>query len=118
MAKYIDLEALVNWLKHIPLKDFSDGQGLCRVIMEDDFKAAISSLPESAAADVEPIVRGHWHVIKTSCAGMIATSYQCTVCGKTCATQMRLFHDDAVPTCCCWCGARMDKEAPIGSDTD
>lgn len=47
MAKYIDLEALVNWLKRIPLKDLSDGQGLCRVIMEDDFKSAISSLPET-----------------------------------------------------------------------
>lgn len=57
MAKYIDREALVDWLKHIPLKDLSDGQGLCRVIMEDDFKAAISSLPESAVADVVPVVR-------------------------------------------------------------
>ena len=57
MAKYIDLEALVNWLKHIPLKDLSDGQGLCRVIMEDDFKSAISSLPESAVADMVPVVR-------------------------------------------------------------
>ena len=57
MAKYIDLEALVNWLKHIPLKDLSDGQGLCRVIMEDDLKAAISSLPESAVADMVPVVR-------------------------------------------------------------
>lgn len=57
MAQYIDLEALVNWLKHIPLKDLSDGHGLCRVIMEDDFKAAISSLPESAVADMAPVVR-------------------------------------------------------------
>lgn len=57
MAKYIDREALVNWLKHIPLKDLSDGQGLCRVIMEDDFKAAISFLPESAVADMVPVVR-------------------------------------------------------------
>ena len=57
MAKCIYLEALVNWLKHIPLKDLSDGQVLCRVIMEDDFKAAISSLPESAVADMVPVVR-------------------------------------------------------------
>lgn len=57
MAKYIDLEALVNWLKNIPLKDLSDGQGLCRVIMENDFKTAISSLPESAVADMVPVVR-------------------------------------------------------------
>ena len=37
MAKYIDREALVEWLKRIPLKDLSDGLGLCRVIFEDDF---------------------------------------------------------------------------------
>lgn len=41
MAKYIDREALVEWLKRIPLIDLSDGRGLCRVIMEDDFKKAI-----------------------------------------------------------------------------
>lgn len=66
--------------------------------------------------DVAPVVRGHWHVIKTNCAGMIVTSYQCTVCGKTCATQMRIFHDD-VPMCCCWCGAQMDKER-LNNETD
>ena len=57
MAKYIDLEALVNWLKHIPQKTYPMDRGLCRVIMEDDFKSAISSMPESAVADVVPVVR-------------------------------------------------------------
>lgn len=38
MAKYIDREALIEWLKRIPLTDLSDGRGLCRVIMEDNFK--------------------------------------------------------------------------------
>jgi hypothetical protein len=57
MAKYVDAQALRDWLKHIPLKDLSDGQGLCRVIMEDDFKSAISFLPESAVADMVPVVR-------------------------------------------------------------
>lgn len=46
MAKYIDREALVEWLKRIPLKDLSDGLGLCRVIMEDDFKKAIKKMPK------------------------------------------------------------------------
>ena len=41
MAKYIDREALIDWLKRIRLIDLSDGLGLCRVIMEDDFKKAI-----------------------------------------------------------------------------
>ena len=57
MAKYIDREALVEWLKHIPLIDLSDGRGLCRVIMEDDFKKAIKKMPKGIVADVAPVVR-------------------------------------------------------------
>ena len=60
MAKYIDREALIDWLKRIPLKDFSDGLGLCRVIMEDDFKKAIKEMPKGIIADVEPVKRGRW----------------------------------------------------------
>ena len=56
MAKYIDREALVEWLKRIPLKDLSDGLGLCRVIMEDDFKKAIKKMPKGIVADVAPVV--------------------------------------------------------------
>lgn len=57
MAKYIDREALIAWLKRIPLKDLSDGRGLCRIIMEDDFKRAIKTIPKTAIADVAPVVR-------------------------------------------------------------
>ena len=46
MAKYIDREALIEWLKRIPLKDLSDGLGLCRVIMEDDFEKVIKKMPK------------------------------------------------------------------------
>ena len=56
MAKYIDREALVEWLKRIPLKDLSDGLGLCRIIMEDDFKKAIKKMPKGIIADVAPVV--------------------------------------------------------------
>ena len=38
MAKYIEREALIEWLKHIPLIDLSDGRGLCRVIMEQSHR--------------------------------------------------------------------------------
>lgn len=56
MAKYyIDREAFVEWLKHIPLKDLSDGFGLCRVIMEDDFKKAIKKMPQSIIVDAVPV---------------------------------------------------------------
>ena len=56
MAKYIDRDALVEWLKCVPLKDLSDGLGLCRVIMEDDFKKAIKKMPKGIIADVAPVV--------------------------------------------------------------
>ena len=55
MAKYIDREALVEWLKRIPLKDLSDGLGLCRVIMEDDFKKAIKKMPKGIIIDAVPV---------------------------------------------------------------
>ena len=55
MAKYIDREALIEWLKRIPIIDLSDGRGLCRVIMEDDFKKAIKKMPKGIIADVEPV---------------------------------------------------------------
>ena len=57
MAKYIDREALIEWLKRIPLKDLSDGRGLCRVIMEDDFKKAIKKVPKDIIVDAVPVVR-------------------------------------------------------------
>ena len=113
MAQYIDREAAVKLLRNQALEALEYSTTECEVLA-----SVADELEDFPAADVEPIVRGHWHVIKTSCAGMIVTSYQCTVCGKTCATQMRIFHDDDVPMCCCWCGARMDEEAPNGGDTD
>ena len=57
MAKYINREELVEWLKRIPLKDLSDGLGLCRVIMEADFKRAIQTIPAGTIIDVAPVVR-------------------------------------------------------------
>ena len=55
MAKYVEREALVEWLKRIPLKDLSDGLGLCRVIMEDDFKKAIKNMPKGIIVDAVPV---------------------------------------------------------------
>ena len=60
MAEYIDRDALIEWLKRIPLKDLSDGLGLCRVIMEDDFKKAIKKMPKGIIADVAPVRQGRW----------------------------------------------------------
>ena len=60
MAKYIDREGLIEWLKHIPLKDLSDGLGLCRIIREDDFKKAIKNMPKGIIVDVSPVRHGRW----------------------------------------------------------
>ena len=46
METYIKRDAFIAWLKRIPIKDLSDGLGLCRIIMEEDFKRAIRELPE------------------------------------------------------------------------
>ena len=64
MAKYIDRDALVEWLKRIPLKDLSDGRGLCRVIFEDDFKRAIKKIPKGIIVDVFPVRHGRWMYTK------------------------------------------------------
>ena len=83
MAEYIDREALVEWLKRIPLKDLSDGLGLCRVIMEDDFKKAIKKMPKGIIADVEPARHGRWieKQEKDTFAGYLY-SYECSECGR------------------------------------
>lgn len=60
MAKYIDRDSLIEWLKRIRLIDLSDGLGICRVIMEDDFKKAITNMPENIIVDVAPVRHGRW----------------------------------------------------------
>ena len=57
MDNYIKREALIEWLKRIPLKDLSNGLGLCRVIMEDDFKKAIKNMPKGFIVDAVSVVR-------------------------------------------------------------
>ena len=78
MAKYIDREALVEWLKRIPLKDLSDGRGLCRVIFEDDFKRAIKKIPKGIIVDVAPVRHGRWVEKEKYTFGIM---YDCSLCG-------------------------------------
>ena len=78
IAKYIDREDLVEWLKRIPLKDLSDGRGLCRVIFEDDFKRAIKKIPKGIIADVAPVRHGRW--IEPSRLYYGAKQYECSLC--------------------------------------
>ena len=99
MAKYIEREELVEWLKRIPLKDLSDGLGLCRVIMEEDFKRAIRTIPAGTIIDVAPVRHGQWE----------PGNPICPVCGEN------KFKDldadiwcDWLPDFCPNCGAKMD----------
>ena len=99
MAKYIDREALVEWLKRIPLKDLSDGLGLCRVIREDDFKKAIKKMPKGIIVDVAPVRHGHWETNSDRPDTLI-----CSVC--KCGFDMWK-HDPH--NFCPNCGAKMDE---------
>ena len=96
MAKYIDREALVEWLKRIPLKDLSDGRGLCRVIFEDDFKRAIKKIPKGIIVDVAPVRNGRWR-----CHGDCGVT-ECSVCGWSIEEYVGDY------AYCPNCGARMD----------
>lgn len=93
MAKYIDREALVEWLKRVPLKDLSDGLGLCRVIMEDDFKKAIKKMPKGIIVDVAPVRHGRWKRYGKNLG-------ECSECGEVVSVRNNY---------CPNCGAKMDE---------
>ena len=100
MAKYyIDREGLIEWLKRIPLKDLSDGLGLCRVIMEEDFAKAIKKMPKGIIVDVAPVQHGHWVV-----DGVYVV---CSVCNRFTLSPIV----KRLPTFkyCPYCGAKMEK---------
>ena len=103
MAKYVEREALIEWLKRIPLIDLSDGLGLCRIIMEDDFKKAIKNMPENIIVDVAPVRHGRWidkgeYAVCTECGGRSGTQYD----GVKPISLMTQF--------CPNCGAKMNGE--------
>ncbi len=101
MAKYIDREALIKWLKRIPLKDLSDGLGLCRVIMEDDFKKAIKKMPKGIIVDVAPVRYGRWIHERTEGGFHI---WRCNQCGRGMNA-----NPEGTDLYCYHCGAKMDE---------
>lgn len=103
MAKYIDREALVEWLKRIPLKDLSDGRGLCRVIFEDDFKRAIKKIPKGIIVDVAPVIHGRW--IDPPLYGN--KNCICSECGR-CISIQSSWRGEIMQKYCPNCGAKMD----------
>lgn len=102
--KYIEREELVEWLKRIPLKDLSDGLGLCRVIMEEDFKRAIRTIPAGMIIDVAPVVHGRWNVVE----GLMLDNAICSNCGRRFQAYYEEYHF------CPNCGAKMDGGAEDG----
>ena len=105
MAEYIDRGALIEWLKHIRLIDLSDGLGLCRVIMEDDFKKAIKKMPKSIIADVAPVRHGRWVEKEKYTFGIM---YDCSLC------ENRILDNGHPWNYCPNCGAKMDGGAIDG----
>ena len=99
MDEYIDREALIEWLKCIPLIDLSDGRGLCRVIMEDDFKKAIKKMPKGIIADVAQVRHGRWIEKEKYTFGVM---YDCSICDN------RILDNGHSWKYCPNCGAKMD----------
>ena len=100
MAKYIDRDSLIEWLKRIRLIDLSDGLGICRVIMEDDFKKAIKNMPENIIVDVAPVRHGRWIEKEKYTFGIM---YDCSLC------ENRILDNGNPWNYCPNCGAKMDE---------
>ena len=107
MAEYIKRDAFIAWLKRIPLKDLSDGLGLCRIIMEEDFNRAIRELPREVIADVTPVVHGRWLTWEEMFPGK--TPKKKNNLGVFCNSCKN--HADNMFDFCPNCGARMDGDA-------
>ena len=109
MAEYIYRGALIEWLNRIPLIDLSDGRGICRVIMEDDFKKAIKKIPKGIIADVAPVVHGRW-IGKPICGN---DNCRCSECGSWHHIHANL-RGEIMQKYCPNCGAKMDE--PVEDD--
>ena len=108
MAKYIDRDQFIDWLKtEIKFKDLSDGLGVCMVIMKEDFERAIKHMPDSIIKDVELVKHGHWIVHKPFENG----KDNCNECIECSECNIWFGHDCYSKTNYCPnCGAKMVGE--------
>lgn len=107
--KLIDVDQFRAWLKTIPLKDLSDGRGLCLVIMEEDFKRSIKNMPTECIIEAEPVRHGHWIYKKNS------TWTQCSVCKRHI---LYSWDYDIADEYCRACGAKMDEPTEVMGDDE
>ena len=110
MVEYIDRGALIEWLKRIRLIDLSDGRGLCRVIMEDDFKKAIKKMPKGIIADVAPVRHGRWDKIPNSYLSVATKNGSYSGSATSCSVCKEINPNAYKTNYCPNCGAKMDLE--------
>ena len=103
MAKYIDRDQFIDWLKtEIKFKDLSDGLGVCMVIMKEDFERAIKHMPDSIIKDVAPVKHGRWEHNSD-----FPDRFICCGCGSMFDMWK---HEQRFFNYCPNCGAKMDGE--------
>lgn len=110
MSGYIDVNKFRDWLGKIPLKDLSDGRGLCRVIFAEDFEDAVRNMPKNAIVDVEPVRHARWKD-KVIQIGISKYHYiECPKCnsGYNIVYVHLLLGDGKLFNRCPECGAKMD----------
>lgn len=105
-ARVIDVDALKDWLKTIPLKDLSDGLGLCRVIMEEDFKRCIKNMPKGCIIETDRC--GKWEVCSDEYE-ICASEFVCSECKESfCTSELTDDQFFAMMKYCPNCGSKMN----------
>lgn len=93
MAEYIERSALLERLKKVHMDKHPFAAGV-----QFGVEHAIQCTEEAPAADVAPVVHGHW-IKSMPILGAGDLETRCSVCGRIC-------HEENAPYCCC--GAKMD----------
>lgn len=105
MAEYIDREALIKQIENwycVRTKCDNDHGVRCRACWVDDMRLEIEDVP---AADVAPVVRGHWLTWDEKFLGKAAGKNLGVFCSE-CES-----HADNCSPYCPNCGAKMEEKS-------